>query len=336
MIEKTHIALEMLKRVESRHPNLWSTADDLQQKFTRGQHLEGSVFSLAEALMVSQKIQRGDGQHFNAALLGALVAWRPTKGIYRFHPELYESLIETDLEGDVPSEVLLRLPSYAVYIETPASENLPFPIAGFWAYLSRLGQQNDLELVCLWSAEVTDLVSSVDTGVDVLHFTIPLRNQPICELIEPQSEEHREQDEPIEAIRHHVVSALVSLTLYLCSEKPDIDDWTPRMPAVQYLGKKRRWRSCKDVAEWNVGLRLGAALAAAKERAEASGPAEGEGAAVRPHVRRAHWHSYWVGKRGEQSISLRWLPPIPVNVTDHDRLPGVVHPVITQENRQQV
>lgn len=100
MIEKSHIALDTLKRVESKHPNLWSVADDLQQKFTSGKHLDGSVFSLAEAEMVSQKLQRGDGPIFNPALLGALVAWRPTKGIYRFHPELYESLIETDLEGD--------------------------------------------------------------------------------------------------------------------------------------------------------------------------------------------------------------------------------------------
>lgn len=80
--------------------------------------------------MVSKKLQRGDAPHFNPALLGALVAWRPTKGIYRFHPELYESLIETDLEGDVPADVLLRLPGWAVYIETPASENLPFPVIG--------------------------------------------------------------------------------------------------------------------------------------------------------------------------------------------------------------
>ena len=332
MIEKSHIALDTLKRVESRHPNLWSVADDLQQKFTTGKHLDGSVFSLAEAEMVSQKLQRGDGPHFNSALLGALVAWRPTKGIYRFHRELYESLIETDLEGDVPADVLLRLPSYAVYIETPVSENLPYPIAGFWAYLSRLGQQNDLDIVCLWSAEAADIVGDLDTDTQVLHFTIPLQNQPIRELIAPLSEEHREQDEPIEAVRHHVVSALLSLLLYLCSEKPDIADWAPKTPAFQYLGKKRRWVASKAVREWDVGLRLGAALQSARERSETGEGNSGNGTPVRPHVRRAHWHSFWVGKRGEQTISLRWLPPIPVNVTDADKLPGVLHPVAPQES----
>lgn len=329
--EKSHVALDTLKRVESRHPNLWSVADDLQQKITAGRHFDGCVFSLAEAQIVSHKLQRGDGTHFSSALLGALVAWRPTKGIYRFHPELYESLIETDLEGDVPADVLLRLPSWAVYIETPVSENLPFPITGFWAYLSRLGQQNDLEIVCLLSDESADIVNGLDTDTQVLHYTIPLENKPIHELLEPLSKDHQQQDELIEAVRHHAISAMLSLLLYLCSEKPDIADWAPKTPAFQYLGKKRRWQSSKDIREWDVGLRLGAALQSAKERLEVAEGVTGSGTPVRPHVRRAHWHSYWIGKRGEQTISLRWLPPIPVNVVDAEKLPAVLHPV-TQTN----
>lgn len=40
-----------------------------------------------------------------------------------------------------------------------------------------------------------------------------------------------------------------------------------------------------------------------------------------PHVRIAHWHHYWVGKRKDRSdgqfgdeLVLKWIPPIPVNI----------------------
>lgn len=30
---------------------------------------------------------------------------------------------------------------------------------------------------------------------------------------------------------------------------------------------------------------------------------------VRPHVRRAHWHHYWVGK-GRTTLEVRWIEPV--------------------------
>ena len=54
-----------------------------------------------------------------------------------------------------------------------------------------------------------------------------------------------------------MVSAMLSLLLYLCSEEPDISNWEPEMPKFKYFGDKRRWVSSKSVREWDVGLRLG-------------------------------------------------------------------------------
>jgi hypothetical protein len=49
---------------------------------------------------------------------------------------------------------------------------------------------------------------------------------------------------------------------------------------------------------------------------------------VRPHIRRAHWHSFWAGKKGEQTIRLKWLPPIAVNAKDSDHLPAVIREIL--------
>lgn len=335
MPDLNHPALVTLKSVEKRHPNIWSVADDLQAKFTAGKHREGCIFSAAEANLLNQKLTGEGNDGFHPDLLGALVAWRPTKGIYRFHPSLYESLIDTDLEGDVPSDVLLRLPGWAVFIETPPSVNMPFPIQGFWAYLSRLGKQDELELVGLWRPGANFQGGDIDPDRDVLCYSLPLGSHPVSDLVQMQFErsareqgkEPREFAEEARLIIEHQVSAMLSLLLYLCSEQPDITDWDPPVPAAKYFGTKRRWMSAKVARQWEVGIRLGAALDLA---AEATGDEQagvpGSGSPVRPHIRRAHWHSFWVGKRGEQTISLRWLPPIPVKI-DGEPLPAVIHPV---------
>lgn len=36
--------------------------------------------------------------------------------------------------------------------------------------------------------------------------------------------------------------------------------------------------------------------------------ATGTGRTVRPHVRRAHWHHYWVGE-GRTRLEVRWIEP---------------------------
>src|SRR5690606_8718894 len=41
-----------------------------------------------------------------------LAAWRMTQGIYRIDPALYDALITTDLAGDIPANVLMRLPEW--------------------------------------------------------------------------------------------------------------------------------------------------------------------------------------------------------------------------------
>lgn len=46
-------------------------------------------------------------------------AWRMTQGIYRIDPTLYADLVDTEIAGDLPSDVLMHLPEWCIYIETP-------------------------------------------------------------------------------------------------------------------------------------------------------------------------------------------------------------------------
>ena len=82
-------------------------------------------------------------------------------------------------------------------------------------------------------------------------------------------------------------------------------------------------------SRWEVGYRLGAALRQALSEHEPAEPT-GTHASPRPHIRRAHWHSFWAGKRDQpeaRSVTLKWLPPIPVNVQGVEDLTTTVRDV---------
>lgn len=51
------------------------------------------------------------------------------------------------------------------------------------------------------------------------------------------------------------------------------------------------------------------------------------GKSIRPHFRRGHWHTYWLGKRTakDRKLVLRWVAPIMVNISIIDELPVVVN-----------
>lgn len=126
-----------------------------------------------------------------------------------------------------------------------------------------------------------------------------------------------------------LLSPLVSLLLYLCSEKPDVTGHGQPGKPKRIKGSKKL-DVPKRVRHWDVAFRLGASLrraeAAARDQKE---PAMGRGETPRPHIRRAHWHLYWTGPKGsEQTPVLRWLSPILVAFGDDPGpLPAVIRTV---------
>jgi hypothetical protein len=75
---------------------------------------------------------------------------------------------------------------------------------------------------------------------------------------------------------------------------------------------------------------MGAAIRKAKIAIE-SEDRGGTHASPRPHVRRAHWHTYWTGPRKDpqkRKPVLKWLSPILVNVEDGADMPVTIRKVI--------
>ena len=277
---------------------------------------------------------RSPNQARNIGILGALAAWRVTKGIYRFDPTTFDALWTTPVTGDIPTEVLFHLPEWCVYIPTPDQTWQGGTLNGFFAHLEY--DMNDRRTELRLVLDVTGAA-----GDDLIVMPIHLGKGGVAGGVEAMLKEAarlfpasvQSPDGVLEQLTSDV-APLVSLVLYLCSQASEIKETgggkrLPTRPTPQRTKKGMRIFAPDQLSQWEVGYRLGAALRQALSEHEPSEPT-GTHASPRPHIRRAHWHSFWVGKKDQpnaRSVTLKWLPPIPVNVLGIEDLTTTVRDV---------
>lgn len=266
----------------------------------------------------------------DAARLAGLAAWRVTQGVYRFDPAVYEALCDTPVTGDIPHEVLFRLPEWCVYIEMPEMTLGSDPMVGAFAHLEHDVNTGQAELRLLLDIDAS-------AGPMLMPLVLHLGAWSLAEsigralaLAEANAGRHGEPVALVsgEPALRGLLSPLISLLLYLCSQAGEIGDGTRRPANPAPKRTKRGWRlfAADKPTTWDVGVRLGAALRRAFQ-GERTGQ-EGTHAGPRAHIRRAHWHGFWSGPRdGERRFDMRWMPPIAVNVDDVGNLPATVRPV---------
>ena len=257
--------------------------------------------------------------------LTAALLWSRNKMVYRFDKTLSDTLTAMPLDGKIPFDILDSLPYPCVYVEHDMTLG-GYRTIGFFARLD-WGTKGDVKL--LRFDFLKPYGEPISTFFPVSGGTI---KDSILALANRQTEAgiaekvFTEDDVHNSPVAQSIIEC-VNLLLYLCSEKPD-------MPDDAKL-KTRRSRDFygnpKRAATWEVGTRIGAALRKAREaekESEETAPSEQSRSTPRPHLRRAHWHSFWTGKRDskERKLVLRWLPPIAVNI-DGEELPTVVTPV---------
>lgn len=174
-----------------------------------------------------------------------------------------------------------------------------------------------------------DLVSTADPALAVLDISVAARLQyrgqgPTYEektvripvegklTVEGMIYAHQERagrqiteasEEDLQAFR-----LAVALLLYVCSASSDVVR-QPRPPS-----KRRSKTPQKQTTVLDVGFDVGPKLLAARQ-ADTDGAGDGQdtGRTVRPHLRRAHWHTYWTGPRSEPSPEVRWIHPVTVH-----------------------
>jgi len=314
----------LLRDIGRRYPNAWKQYDIFRQDNGVSLHWPDWCYCpMAAAYAIVSDGGSLDGQLGaigDVQLLAALAAWRVGQGIYRFDPALAEAIKSTPITA-LPVEVLYRLPEWCVYIEE-AHE----PGCGFFAYLESDANSGLPELRIL-----TDPPNQERMPI-ALHLDQPTLDLSVAAMLAESRRQmvrlgntHSAATMPdlVENIAE-AVTPLLNLVLYLCSEAADLGGERPQRPKP--VRTKRGWKMFPPDAPrvWTVGERIGSALRSA-HLAEQTGQRETtpDGRqSPRPHVRRAHWHTYRVGP-GRSDAIIKWLPPIPINIAGGDIIPTI-------------
>lgn len=238
--------------------------------------------------------------------LSAIGAWRYTQSIYRLDPYLYSAIIDTDLSGKLPTDLFYRLPEWSVYIETPNYEYMDLELSGFWAHLERDANtgRDELRLLLMTNDELMPVIlhlSNCTVAEAIAKATSEAINQ--ASMAKGMRSEYfaiKEHGQEITQSIKENIGGLISLVLYVCSDGVEYSEQSkPSYPRPKKTKKGWRLFPAQKPRIWNLGRETG-------ENIRKGGLGGGKKA---PHIRRAHWHSYWTGTQGDKKIIAKWLPP---------------------------
>jgi hypothetical protein len=268
--------------------------------------------------------------------IAALGAWRVGQGVYWIDETVRDAVLDTPINGEIPVKVLLGLPEWCVYVALPGHEVEGRTIHGFFAHLEHDTHDGRTELRI--EMDFADAGPFESLSPEILHLypgeTLAQGYDRMLAETRRQFARHRQLGEAYLDGERQVretaaarLSPLLSVLLYLCSRTAEYragGEARPSRPVyAQPVKVKAGWRlfAPERAKVWYVGERLGDAIRRADDVAAGDRPGEHGGrAGPRPHVRRAHWHLYWLGSKDPASPlrhpELRWLPPIPVALAE--------------------
>ena len=318
-------AFSRLENVSKKWPDVFDLIDIFVKAKHEGEYAwpDWCFLPISAWIAIAERWHEGEPRMQTVSRMAEIVApctWRYTQGVYEFDPDIYTELMASDFTGKLPSESLLRLPEWCVYIKTPLLSDADGDIEGFFAFLESDYNTKRKEL-----RMYLDRVGRETMEPIVLHLGDWTLDESIERMLEVSIDNLNRQgvdadflDAKAEfAHMRALAKQLLPLVLYLCTEEPEIEDrdvpdWTPHNPVPKKVRGEFRMMPAKKPHHYMLGSKTGAMLRKARKEAFEHEPT---GRTVTPHIRKAHWHGFWTGPRkGPQAINqrfvLKWLPPI--------------------------
>lgn len=239
----------------------------------------------------------------------AIATWGITKGIYQFDEDSFNAIIDTEQNDKIPKDVLLRLPEWCVYIESPNLTLYEKEIKGFFVYVFGNEKPEYLLIVGDYgnTCEICTLSFAKDNVSDMLY-----------EVLQKYKDTEKFN------ILVSELNKIISLIIFICTQPQEING-NPTNPIAKKTKLGYRVEVNHSERVWSVGQRIGTAIRLSEQqRKDHIVDHDITRNAPRPHIRRAHWHGYWTGK-GRIDYKVNWIAPSLVNVSED--MPAVIHKV---------
>lgn len=243
--------------------------------------------------------------------------WGKYKQIYRFDNTLFEVLTEETMSGDIPVRILLdRLPFNAFFIDNPIKDQKGNEFRG--VYVVKVESRNGPQLLLYF------VMSTEERDFCFCYVPLALGEKPLDTLIQDvnslndiDKHTYEEYTQGMESQRYLAKKAL-NLLVYLCSEEQDTEKVVIRVPK----GKKKETK----VRKTYVGKKLGRTIYETKKRYvydEKGAIGLGKGTPKAPHLRKAHYHSFWTGKKDkpeERKLVVKFVAPTYINGEERENI----------------
>lgn len=274
-----------------------------------------------------QKFNPGFGYGVIAQIL---YSWRKYKKVYSFNKELAEILIEGAEIEDVLAESLLNVPFPAFYLEFAGWKYDGKFTGAFISFDAPKGDMNNKTR----GLEIEIALVDGGSGFKVLPLVID-KNTSILDSLKKYSQLSNEaglsnysQEETENDSRQ--AAEIIQLVLYLCSINSEVTENDEQKKV--YRKSQKTTDTFREIQKWDVGVRIGKAIRSHRNSSSNSTTTNNPGThkagtRKRPHVRRAHFHNYWVGSGNAKHLVLKFLAPSYINFASADCIDVVKHDV---------
>lgn len=289
-----------------------------------------------EAANIDEAMQTGICYYQNYVQISR---WRKSKQVYSFDADILNELVKTDISKlSLPYDIFAHLPNRSLYLDFTANRTLTDEIKADG---------------CLIQVQAVTLTEDNNDQYCIILMSFLKNNETnlMTAMVFPNEKDGTEikanelyknslgvfvhSADETDGSKHALRSLLILQSLlYLCSYEPDIHE-TPASKMQYRKAKQNKKKSKTDmpVREYKVGERFGTAFRKwTKGQLGQSDEHTSTGRRNKPHIRKAHWHRHWIGKRGseERELVVRWHYECFCGLTEkeaEDKLDTVKHSV---------
>ncbi len=275
--------------------------------------------------------------------LQALYTWRYYKEIYEFDTDFMLLLCEqADDDTKIPVDILLKMPFPSYFVKAPICRDYEGFFVCYDSFIQNDEPHLELRLTfvsavgkepfVLWlelqpdSTIQESLAASLTT--DAKWFFTAKKEPAALNKLYSDVHSPSEISPSLPYLTHgiEILKMALQLILYICCDNAD----SAENPEQQKITRKPNPGSSptdrvRETRKWDVGWRYGSQLRQSRSPSTSANPGN-QGRTVRPHMRRGHYHHYWVGTKDNKKLILKWIHPMAVGFRDgEDDAPATIH-----------